>query len=133
MLQTKGLSKKFGGLTALRSINLDLESRMILGLIGPNGAGKTTLFNCLTGVYPIDEGDIVFGDRSIKGLKSHVTTALGIARTFQNIRLFGNMTALENILVGQHCRMKAGIWGAITMNRGTLKEEKMHSGRPMNC
>lgn len=124
LLQTKGLCKRFGGLTALNKINIEIESRMILGLIGPNGAGKTTLFNCLTGVYPIDGGDIIFGNTSMRGLKSHVTTSLGIARTFQNIRLFGNMTALENILVGQHCRMKAGVWGAITMNRRTLKEEK---------
>ncbi|MCD6296092.1 MAG: ABC transporter ATP-binding protein [Deltaproteobacteria bacterium] len=124
LLQTRGLTKKFGGLTALNEIDFDLESRMILGLIGPNGAGKTTLFNCLTGVYPIDGGDIIFGERSIRGLKSHVTTSRGISRTFQNIRLFNNMTALENILVGRHCRMKAGIWGAITMNRTTLKEEK---------
>jgi branched-chain amino acid transport system ATP-binding protein len=124
LLQITGLCKRFGGLTALDNIMLELEPRTILGLIGPNGAGKTTLFNCLTGVYPIDEGDIIFGNRSIRGLKSHVTTSLGIARTFQNIRLFGNMSALENILVGQHCRMKAGIWGAITMNRGTLKEEE---------
>jgi len=124
LLQTKGLTKRFGGLTALNEIDFELEACMILGLIGPNGAGKTTLFNCLTGVYPIDGGDIIFGDRSIRGLKSHVTTSLGISRTFQNIRLFSNMTAFENILVGQHCRMKAGVWGAITLNRTTLKEEK---------
>jgi branched-chain amino acid transport system ATP-binding protein len=129
LLQTKGLCKRFGGLTALNKINIEIESRMILGLIGPNGAGKTTLFNCLTGVYPIDGGDIIFGNRSIRGLKSHVTTSLGIARTFQNIRLFGSMTALENILVGRHCRMKAGVWGAIAMNRSTLKEEKEAFGK----
>jgi ABC-type branched-subunit amino acid transport system ATPase component len=124
LLQTKELEKRFGGLTALSEIDLEIEAGMIAGLIGPNGAGKTTLFNCFTGVYPIDKGDILFRNRSIKGLKSHVTASLGISRTFQNIRLFNNMTAIENILVGQHCRMKAGVWGAISMNRHTLNEER---------
>lgn len=124
LLQTKRLSKNFGGLTALNNIDFEIEVGMIAGLIGPNGAGKTTLFNCLTGVYPADEGDIFFINTRITGLKSHMITSLGISRTFQNIRLFNNMTALENILVGQHCRMRAGIWGAVTRNTPTLKEEK---------
>ncbi|MDY7038239.1 MAG: ABC transporter ATP-binding protein [Thermodesulfobacteriota bacterium] len=124
LLRIKSLTKSFGGLIALKDIDLDIEEGMIAGLIGPNGAGKTTLFNCLTGVYSPDSGDIILKDRCIKGVKSHMVTKLGISRTFQNIRLFNNMTALENILVGQHCRLKAGIWGAITRNRHTLKEEK---------
>ena len=124
ILTTKGLTMRFGGLTALDRIDFQLEPGMIAGLIGPNGAGKTTLFNCLTGVYGIDEGDILFDGRSIRGLKSHRITALGISRTFQNIRLFDNMTAIENILVGQHCRMRAGVWGAITRNTAAMEEER---------
>ena len=124
ILTTKGLTKRFGGLTALNAIDLEIEEQMIAGLIGPNGAGKTTFFNCLTGVYPPDEGEIIFLNKGIQGFKSHVSTSLVIARTFQNIRLFNNMTALENVLVGRHCRLKAGVWGAITLNRATLKEER---------
>jgi len=125
MLKTVGLTKKFGGLTALNQVDFEIYEGMIAGLIGPNGAGKTTLFNCLTGVYDSwDEGEILFMDNSIKGFKSHAITHRGIARTFQNIRLFNNMTAIENILVGQHCRMSSGVWGALARNRRTLKEEK---------
>jgi branched-chain amino acid transport system ATP-binding protein len=124
ILQVKGLTKSFGGLTALNRIDLEIEEGMIAGLIGPNGAGKTTLFNCLTGVYPPDKGDILFKGTCISGLKSHAITRLGISRTFQNIRLFNNMTVLENILVGRHCRMKAGVWGAITLNPYTRAEEQ---------
>lgn len=125
VLKTKSLNKKFGGLAALNDINFEIDEGMIAGLIGPNGAGKTTLFNCLTGVYEsVEGGDILFMDKSIKGLRSHVITHLGISRTFQNIRLFNNMTALENILVGHHCRLRAGVWGAIARTRATLEEEK---------
>jgi ABC-type branched-subunit amino acid transport system ATPase component len=125
ILRTIGLRKRFGGLVALEAVDFDVREGMIIGLIGPNGAGKTTLFNCLTGVYDtIEGGDIVFMDRSIKGLKSHTITRLGISRTFQNIRLFSHMTALENILVGQHCRLKAGVWGAIVRDENTAKEER---------
>ena len=126
ILQIKGLTKRFGGLTALDKVDFNVEKGMIAGLIGPNGAGKTTLFNCLTGVYEdIDEGEIIFMGRDITGLPSHEITKAGISRTFQNIRLFDNMTALENVLVGQHCRMRAGVWGAITRDRRTMAEEKM--------
>jgi branched-chain amino acid transport system ATP-binding protein len=125
LLRTERLVKKFGGLLALNQLDLAIEAGMILGLIGPNGAGKTTLFNCFTGVYDaIDGGDIFFGEKNIKNLKSHAITALGISRTFQNIRLFNHMTALENILVGHHCRMSAGVWGAIARSRVTMEEEK---------
>ncbi|MBW1799635.1 MAG: ABC transporter ATP-binding protein [Deltaproteobacteria bacterium] len=125
VLKTDKLTKSFGGLVALDGIDFELEAGSITGLIGPNGAGKTTLFNCLTGVYDaIEGGDIFFMNRSIRGLKSHVITELGISRTFQNIRLFNNMTAIENILVGRHCRMRAGVWGAIIRNRSTLREER---------
>jgi branched-chain amino acid transport system ATP-binding protein len=109
---------------ALQGIDLHIESGMIAGLIGPNGAGKTTLFDLLTGVYLPDEGQIIFGGKTFRGLKPHQITAMGISRTFQNIRLFDHMTTLENILVGQHCRMKAGVWGAMARSKPTLKEER---------
>jgi branched-chain amino acid transport system ATP-binding protein len=124
LLEIEKLTKRFGGLRALNRIDLTIETGMIVGLIGPNGAGKTTLFNCLTGLYPADEGKIVFNDKSLSDLKSHAITALGLSRTFQNIRLFNNMTALENVLVGRHCRMTSGVWGAISRSKNTLKEEK---------
>lgn len=125
ILKIRKLVKKFGGLLALNGLDLDIEEGMIAGLIGPNGAGKTTLFNCLTGVFPdIDGGDILLRTQSIRGMRSHAITALGIARTFQNIRLFSNMTALENVLVGRHCRLSATIWGSILRNTSTLEEEK---------
>jgi branched-chain amino acid transport system ATP-binding protein len=124
LLQIRDLSKQFGGLVALSQVNLDMAEGTIVGLIGPNGAGKTTLFNCLTGVYPPDEGDILFRGKSIQGIKRHVITRLGISRTFQNIRLFSHMTSLENVLVGRHCRMRAGVWGAVARGKGTVEEER---------
>ena len=124
LLKTTLLDKSFGGVIALKDIDLEIDEGMIAGLIGPNGSGKTTLFNCLTGVYPPDGRDIVLIDRSIKGFKSHMITKFGISRTFQNIRLFNNMTALENILVGHHCRMKSGVWGAISRGSHTRNEER---------
>ncbi|HDZ24772.1 MAG TPA: ABC transporter ATP-binding protein [Desulfobacteraceae bacterium] len=125
LLKTTKLVKEFGGLRALNNIDFEIHDGMIAGLIGPNGAGKTTLFNCLTGAYEsIEGGDVLFRGKSLKGLKSHAIAELGISRTFQNIRLFNEMTALENILVGHHCRMKAGIWGAISRTAATMKEEQ---------
>jgi branched-chain amino acid transport system ATP-binding protein len=125
LLETTSLTKKFGGLFALMYVNFSIEEGRIAGLIGPNGAGKTTLFNCLTGVYPPDEGHIRFMGKRIDGVRSHAITKEGISRTFQNIRLFHNMTALENILVGRHCRMSAGLWGAIGRGRRTVSEEML--------
>jgi ABC-type branched-subunit amino acid transport system ATPase component len=124
LLEIKSLGKNFGGLRALDGVDLTLESGMIAGLIGPNGAGKTTLFDLLSGVCRPDAGAITFENKSIVGLKSHQITARGISRTFQNIRLFKHMTALENILVGRHCRLETGVWGAIVRSKATLKEEK---------
>jgi branched-chain amino acid transport system ATP-binding protein len=124
ILETSNLCKRFGGLSALDGIDFQIEAGMIAGLIGPNGAGKTTMFNCLTGVYPADSGQILFMGRNIRDLKSHVITSLGISRTFQNIRLFNNMTTVENVLVGHHCRMKSGVWGALSRNRSTLAQER---------
>jgi branched-chain amino acid transport system ATP-binding protein len=124
LLNIESLSKNFGGLRALDDVDLRIETGMIAGLIGPNGAGKTTLFDLLTGVYSPDGGDMIFRDKSIKGLKRYQITALGIARTFQNIRVFNHMTALENILVGRHSRLRKGVWGAIIRDRQTTEEEK---------
>jgi len=124
ILEISNLSRSFGGLKALDDLSFTLEKGVIEGLIGPNGAGKTTLFNVITGVYPPDQGSIRFVDNEIAGKKPHEIVALGIARTFQNIRLFPNMTVVENVLVGCHSRMRAGVWGALSRNRHTLEEEE---------
>jgi branched-chain amino acid transport system ATP-binding protein len=124
ILQATGVTKRFGGLTAVDNVDFTIEEGSIVSLIGPNGAGKTTFFNCITGYYAPEEGVIKFGDTMTVGMKMHQITTLGIARTFQNIRLFGNMTALENVMVGEHSRMKAGVVGAITLNKATRLEEE---------
>ena len=124
LLSIKGLTKRFGGLIALKDISMDIEEGSIVSIIGPNGAGKTTLFNCLTGVYTFEEGDILLEGKSLKGKKPHQITALGISRTFQNIRLFKNMSVFENVLVGRHVKTKAGLWGAIFRDNETIREEK---------
>ncbi|MFQ5691568.1 MAG: ABC transporter ATP-binding protein [Nitrospinota bacterium] len=108
-LEIQALSKSFGRVVALNSVDLNIPEEGVFSVIGPNGAGKTTLFNCVTGVYPPDSGRISFRGRNMNGMKAHERTALGICRTFQNIRLFGRMTALENILIGRHCRTRTGI------------------------
>jgi branched-chain amino acid transport system ATP-binding protein len=114
----------FGGLTALDSVDIHINKGEILGLIGPNGAGKTTLFNLLTGVYSPSRGSIYFKEREIKNLKPYQITRLGIARTFQNIRLFGEMSVLDNVIIGQHCRTKTGVFGAIFRPPAVREEEK---------
>jgi len=123
LLEVRGLTKRFGGLTAVNRLDFHLNEGEILGMIGPNGAGKTTVFNLITGIYPPDEGDIRLNGRSLVGLKPHVITKLGIARTFQNIRLFPNITALENVMAGQHCRTKAGVLAAILRPKSQRLEE----------
>ncbi len=123
ILEARGITKKFGGLMALKDIDLFVGEGSITGLIGPNGAGKTTLFNIITGVYKPDAGKIFFKGRDITGLKPNKITELGIARTFQNIRLFSNMTVLENILVGEHSRLRSSLISAIIRNRATVEEE----------
>ncbi len=124
LLNASQVTKRFGGLTAVDKVDLVIEEGMIASLIGPNGAGKTTFFNCITGFYRPEEGQITFNGQSLVGLRPDVITASGIARTFQNIRLFNNMTALENVMVGQHSRMKAGVFGAILRDRRTVEEER---------
>jgi branched-chain amino acid transport system ATP-binding protein len=123
ILSAKGVTKRFGGLTAVDGVDFEIEDGSIVSLIGPNGAGKTTFFNCITGYYTPEEGVIQFQGKPTVGMKMHQITSLGIARTFQNIRLFGNMTALENVMVGQHPRMHAGVVGAITNSKRTREEE----------
>src|SRR5690625_2217354 len=109
LLETKGLTKRFGGLTAVAELDFRVERGSITSLIGPNGAGKTTVFNVITGVYRADGGSVQFADRNITNLKQHEIAALGIGRTFQNLRLFPPLSALENVVSGQHTRSKAGV------------------------
>ena len=117
LLAVSGITKRFGGLSALDDVSLTVYPGEIYGLIGPNGAGKTTLFNILTGVYARDDGKILFKNKYLGKYSPHVVASAGIARTFQNIRLFANMTALENVMVGRHVRTRAGVLGAILRNR----------------
>ncbi|HLQ26431.1 MAG TPA: ABC transporter ATP-binding protein [Acidiferrobacterales bacterium] len=123
LLRVDGVSKHFGGLAALNQVSLTIRRGEIYGLIGPNGAGKTTLFNVLTGLYTADSGQIRLNEHPLSHLKPHQVAHSGIARTFQNIRLFANMTALENIMVGRHVRTHAGVVGAIMRGVRTLAEE----------
>lgn len=124
LLEVQDVTKRFGGLTAVDSVNLEVESQTISSVIGPNGAGKTTFFNLITGFYAVTEGTLVFDGTVINGKRPDQITKLGIARTFQNIRLFNNMTALENILVGAHARLHSGVFGAVLHTPGEQKEEK---------
>lgn len=113
MLEIEGLHKSFGGVHALAGVDLRVDEGEIVSVIGPNGAGKTSFFNIVTGLYPPDGGDIMFEERSIVGLEPSEITEAGIARTFQNVRLFLNMTVLENVMVAQHCRTRAGAFRAV--------------------
>lgn len=123
LFEARKVTKMFGGLTAVNNVDFTIEKGMIAGLIGPNGAGKTTFFNGLTGVYPITSGEMVFDGKDITKLKPFQITALGVARTFQNIRLFANMSAIENVLVGEHARLHSNLLGQIIRDAGTMKEE----------
>src|SRR5512137_768730 len=131
LLETKNLTKHFGGLKALEGIDLRVERARIVSVIGPNGAGKTTFFNCITGIYRPTQGHVVFTDRDVTTMAPHDITALGMARTFQNIRLFGGMTCLENVMVAAHCRTKAGFFGAVIRPERVKKEESGMSCRAM--
>ena len=123
ILTARQVTKRFGGLTAVNTLDLDIAEKSIHSVIGPNGAGKTTFFNCVTGFYHPEVGEIIFDGHHLERFTSDHITALGIARTYQNIRLFNNLTALENILVGQHPRLKGGMLGAILRTPGTVREE----------
>ena len=124
LLEARQVTKIFGGLIAVDHVDFSIEEKSITSLIGPNGAGKTTFFNCLTGLYEPEMGEIIFDNQSLVGLRPDQITATGMARTYQNIRLFGGMTALENVLVGQHVRMKATPLGAIFRTPSQVAEEK---------
>ncbi|HQU48825.1 MAG TPA: ABC transporter ATP-binding protein [Casimicrobiaceae bacterium] len=123
LLEAEGVGKRFGGVQALTEVSFTIRQGEIYGLIGPNGAGKTTLFNVLTGIYAPDGGRFTFDGNPLMGLKPNEVAERGIARTFQNIRLFANLSALENVMVGRHVRTKAGVWGAIARDRRTRDEE----------
>ncbi len=124
ILRAERITKQFGGLTAVNDVSFDIPAQSIVSLIGPNGAGKTTFFNMLTGLIRPTSGLIAFGDRNITRARPDVITACGVARTFQNIRLFGAMTAVENVMIGQHARMRAGIFGAVIRPPWVRAEER---------
>ena len=123
ILDARKVTKVFGGLTAVNEVDFRVERDEIVALIGPNGAGKTTFFNAITGVYPPTSGEIKFKEHDIAGLLPSKVTRMGVARTFQNIRLFNEMTALENVMVGQHCRTHSNVLKIIAHTPGALREE----------
>jgi len=124
VLEARGVTKNFGGLIAVNGFDFTIDPGIIASLIGPNGAGKTTFFNMVSGLYPPSTGTIYFEGRRLSGLRPNRVTALGIGRTFQTIRLFANMTALENVMVGMNTRLKANWVGAILLPRSVQEEEK---------
>ena len=124
VLALSGLTRRFGGLAAVDNLDVEVEEGSITSIIGPNGAGKTTAFNMVTGLYEPTAGSVMFRGRRLNGLKPHQITEAGIARTFQNIRLFANMTVLQNILVGQHPRMRASYWGSLLRTPFERREER---------
>jgi branched-chain amino acid transport system ATP-binding protein len=129
LLSAAHISKKFGGLSALSDVSLHIRRGEIYGLIGPNGAGKTTLFNVITGLYQPSAGGFKFEGMEFQAAKPHLLAKAGIARTFQNIRLFANLTALENVMIGRHVRTRAGVFGALLHDSGTRTEERATSER----
>ena len=131
LLAAQSVSKHFGGVKALRDVSLTIRKGEVYGLIGPNGAGKTTFFNCLTGLYVPNGGSFTFAGQILHADAPQLAAQAGIARTFQNIRLFGNMTALENVMVGRHVRTKAGVFGAIFHTPATRAEEAAIRERAM--
>ena len=124
LLAATAVTKRFGGLSALNEVSISVERGEIVGLIGPNGAGKTTLFNCITGLYHPTSGSVHLDGTPLTGLKPHAVAALGLARTFQNIRLFANMSVIENVMVGRHVRSRAGVLGAVLRGPRTRAEER---------
>jgi branched-chain amino acid transport system ATP-binding protein len=123
-MRVEHVTKEFGGLVAVNDVSIEVPSLSIVSLIGPNGAGKTTLFNMLTGLYKPTAGRILLGDRDISRVRPDRITGFGVARTFQNIRLFGAMTALENVMIGRHARMRAGLFGSIVRPPWIRREER---------
>jgi branched-chain amino acid transport system ATP-binding protein len=131
LLEVRGLTKAFGGLTAVRDVSFEVAEGSVVGLIGPNGAGKTTTFNLITGNYRVDRGTVRFKEHSLLGLKPHRIVLLGVARTFQNIRLFQQLSAVENVLAGRHCRTRAGLLSALLRLPGQVREEREAVARAM--
>lgn len=131
LLSLQEVTKIFGGLIAVNDLSFSVDAGSIVGLIGPNGAGKTTVFNCITGNYTPERGRIFFDGEPITGLKPHRVVELGIARTFQSIRLFGKLPVLENVLAGRHCRMRAGLFACMLHTPGQRREEKAAVARCM--
>src|SRR5215207_8431450 len=124
LLEAKGVSKRFGGLVAVDKLDYTLETQSINSIIGPNGAGKTTFFNVVTGYYKPTTGRVMFDGRPIGGMKPNQLTRIGIGRTFQTIRLFGNLSALDNVLIGMHHRLKSGVFGDLFRPRWVIEEEE---------
>jgi branched-chain amino acid transport system ATP-binding protein len=133
LFELRGVAKHFGGLYALSGLDLHVDEGEIISVIGPNGAGKSTMFNVATGLYPPDDGDVRFRDQSIVGLAPNRITRLGIARTFQTVHLFPNMTVLENAMVGQHCRGRSGVVGSVLRLPNTRHEEERIRERAKEC
>ena len=129
LLEARTIDKRFGGLQALAGVSLSILKGEIYGLIGPNGAGKTSFFNALTGIHPPDAGEFLLDGAPLPTTRPQAVVARGIARTFQNIRLFRDMTALENVMAGHHIRTRATIWGILTQNRRTREEERLTTER----
>src|SRR5690554_2439845 len=124
LLETRNLTKRFGGLLAVSNLDFHVERGSIASLIGPNGAGKTTVFNVITGIYRPDEGSVWFDGRDISGMKPHAVAALGIGRTFQTLRLFGTLSCLENVMASRHSRSRAGVIASILGTPGQRREER---------
>jgi len=137
ILAVDGVSKRFGGLMALSDVSFTVERGTILGLIGPNGAGKTTMFNCVAGIYKPTDGRILFSGKErgqdVAGSKPERMTALGVARTFQNIRLFSSLTVLDNVRIGRHCRTSSNFFGAVLRTRSQRAEERRIIDAAMEC
>ena len=132
LLQLDDVSKSFGGVAALTGVTFQVNQGEVFGVIGPNGAGKTTLFNLITGVFPVSTGNIVFDGMNVVGIKPHRTVEMGIARTFQNIRLFGNMTALETVLTGMHCRTGSGVLSSFSVQNANALKKSVAVVLPMS-
>jgi len=132
ILELTNLTKRFGGLVAVDNVSLNIKRGEVFALIGPNGAGKTTLFNNVTGLFTPTSGTVVFDGRDVTGSKPHQVARLGIARTFQNIRLFDYMTCIDNVRVGRHVRMHAKLWDSLFKTRGEKREEERTTEEAMN-
>jgi len=131
LLDVQALNKSFGGLQAVSDVSFSVKRGMIKAVIGPNGAGKTTLFNLISGSLPVNSGKIIFNNKQIQGLPPHKIAALGMSRTFQNIKMFSRMTALENVMIGRHTQSRAGFWAGMLNLPGTWEEEKQIRAKSM--